>query len=94
MNFEKLKDINDFLAKIKDADLEAALIYRINPTTDSLKSKDILEYQNCVNFINGIKEIKYDDELLKVQNILKKDDINIVLASFNNYFFIYKSIKN
>ena len=81
-------------AKGKDVDSAAALIYRINPTADSLKFKDILEYQNCVDFIQDIKDKKTDNELLlAVKTRLEKDNIDIVLASFTNYFHTYESIK-
>ena len=82
-------------AKTKDVDSAAALMYRINPTTDSLKFKDILEYQSCVDFIHDIKEKVTDDKLLiKLREKLEKDDINKVINSFKNYFIKYGSIKS
>ena len=92
----ELKDKEEQIkfCKTKDVDSAAALIYRINPTNDSLKFKDILEYQNCVDFINDIKEKMKDTELFeKVRKKLEKDKIETVLASFQSYYQHYQSIK-
>ena len=92
----ELKDKEEQIkfCKTKDVDSAAALIYRINPTNDSSKFKDILEYQNCVDFINDIKEKMKDTELFeKVRTKLEKDKIETVLASFQSYYQHYQSIK-
>ena len=88
LDFDKLKDINNFFEKIKlyvnngkddsqsiqlirllynreneikfalatDVDSAATLMYRLNPTTDSLTFNDILQYQSCVDFVKISKE--------------------------------------
>ena len=81
-------------AKTKDIDSAAALIYKLTPTSNSLKVKDILEYQACVDYINAINIKVTEDQLLKnVIEKLKKDDINKVLKQFTNYFIHFESIK-
>ena len=90
----------------KDVESAAALMYRINPTTDSLKFDDILQYQSCVDFVNDFKEEMTDEELLKKlrdklkkmseekkDNKDKKDNKN-ALNQFKHYFSIYASIKS
>ena len=80
--------------KTKDIDSAAALIYKLNPTTDSLKFKDILGYQSCIDFINDINEKITDEKLLeKIIEKLSKNNLNIVLSTFKSYFINYGSIK-
>ena len=87
----KKREIN--YTKTKDVDSAAALLYRLNPTTDSLKFKDILEYQSCIAFIDDIKEKTTDEKLLtKIKEKIEKDDINKILSTFKNYFINFGSI--
>ena len=80
--------------KTKDIDSAAALMYKLNPTTDSLKFKDILGYQSCIDFINDINEKITDEKLLeKIIEKLSKNNLNIVLSTFKSYFINYGSIK-
>ena len=89
---DKQNQIN--FIKSKDVDSAAALIYRLNPTADSLRFEDILQYQNCVSFINNIGTKIKDYELLtKIKEKLKKDKVDVILFSFQSYFINYESIK-
>ena len=89
------KEIEINFIKDKDVDSASALLYRLNPTTDSLNFKDILEYQSCIAFIHDIKAKMADDKLLvKIEEKLSKNKINQVLESFKNYFVNYSSIKS
>ncbi len=82
-------------AKQKDVDSAAALMYRLNPTTDSLQFNDIVEYQSCVAFILDIYKKEEDEKLLSnLKEKLKKDNnIDKVLSRFKSYFINYSSIK-
>lgn len=68
---------------------------KIKPIKDYLKFQDIIEYQSCIDFIDGIKkEIINDEKLLeKVTEKFAKDDLNKVLNTFKKYFNNYVSIK-
>ena len=92
--FKKENEIN--FAKTKDVDSAAALLYRLNPTTDSLKFNDILEYQSCIAFVNDMIVSKLTDEkfLEKLSEKIKKDDINKILTTFKSYFINYEGIKS
>ena len=91
--YNKENEIN--FIKTKDVDSAIALLYRLNPTTDSLKHKDILEYQSCIDFINDINGKMTDENLLnKIRDKLAKSQINQVFSTFKNYFINYSSIKS
>ena len=80
--------------KTKNVDLTADLLYRLNPTIDSLKFNDFLEYLNCIDFINDMKEKLTDNNLLiKLREKLSKNDIDQILSSFYCYFRNYDRIK-
>ena len=81
--------------KTKDVDGAATLVYRLSPTTDSLKFNDIMEYQSSIDFIQSIKDASTDENLLnKLKDKLKKiNDIKIVISFFKNYFDKFPSIK-
>ena len=81
--------------KSKDIDSVSSLLYKLNPTTNSLEYNDILDYQSCIYFINDIKEKKTDEELLiKLKEKIKVDDVNKIMGIFTNYFMNFGSIKS
>ena len=91
--YDKEDEIN--YLKTKDADSVATLLYKLNPTKNNLEYNDILEYQNCISFINNIKEKKTDEELLNLlKEEIEKDDINKILGIFTNYFMNYGNINS
>lgn len=93
--YNKEDEIN--YLKIKDADSIATLFYKLNPTKNNLEYNDILEYQNCISFINinNIKEKKTDEELLNLlKEEIEKDDINKIFGIFTNYFMNYGNINS
>ena len=51
-----MKKIVNWKIKSRDVDAAKALLYKLNPTTDSLKFDDILEYQICIAFIKDINQ--------------------------------------
>ena len=81
--------------KTKDVDNAQALLYKLNPTTDSLKFNDILEYQSCISFIHDMLEKESDENfLIKLKEKIEKDDIKKIIRTFKNYFINYGSIKS
>ena len=82
-------------AKSKDVDSASTLLYRLIPTNDSLKFNDILEYQSCIYFIKDfiLPEITDEKFIEKMNEKVKKYDINKLLSIFENYFRNYISIK-
>ncbi len=84
--YNKKNEIN--YLKSKETDITAALLYRLEPTIYSLKFNDILEYMNCINFIEEFYKEKSTDNnlLIKLKIKLAKHDINQVLSSFNSFF--------
>ena len=81
--------------KTKGIDNAQALLYKLNPTTDSLKFNDIIEYQSCISFVHVIMEKRTDVKLLEdLGKKIEKDDINKIISTFRNYFINYGSIKS
>ena len=74
--------------KTKDVDSAQALLYKLNPTTDSLKFDDILEYQSCIVFIFDMMMEKESDKylLIKLREKIEKNDIKNIISTFKNYF--------
>ena len=92
--FYEQEDKINFI-KSKDVDAAQALLYKLNPTTDSLKFDDILEYQSCIAFIKDINQKSKDIDLInKLMEKIEKDDIKKLLSQFKSYFKNYGSIKN
>ena len=67
----------------------------MNPTTDSLKFDDILEYQSCIALFLIYGGKKSDEDLLiKLREKIEKDNIKKIITTFRNYFICYGSIKS
>ena len=91
--YNKENEIN--FVKKNDLDSPVVLLYRLNSTTDSLKFKDILEYQTCIDFINDIKNKTSDEKLLiKIRENINKKDINQLFSIFENYLKNFESLKS
>ena len=78
--FYEQEDKINFI-KSRDVDAAQALLYKLNPKTDSLKFDDILEYQSCIAFIKDINQKSKDIDLLykfREKILTKKTQILII----------------
>ena len=91
--YNKKNEVN--YLKSKETDITAALLYRLEPKIYSLKFNDILEYMNCINFIEDLDKEKSTDNnlIIKLKRKLAKNDINQVLSSFNCFFTNFEKFK-